>query len=53
MNVVTIGAPEVAVELNVLGGWGVVGSYLEVGTDGGSLLQEDVVVDGQTFNVGD
>lgn len=48
-----LGAPEVVVELNVFGGWGVIGSYLEVGTDGGTVLQENVVVDGQSYNIGD
>lgn len=48
-----IGAPELAFELNVFGGWGVVGSYLEIGTDGASILQEDIVVDGKNYSAGD
>lgn len=48
-----LGAPEVAVELNIFGGWGVVGSYLEIGTDGASILQEDIIVDGKTYSAGD
>lgn len=49
----TLGAPELAVELNVFWGWGVVASYLEVGTDGDTILQEDINVDGNMYSAGD
>jgi hypothetical protein len=49
----SVAAPEVAIELDVIADFGVIGSYLEVGTDGDTVLQEDVVVDGKTYNAGD
>ncbi len=48
-----VAAPELAVELNIFGGWGIVASYLEIGTDGDTILQEDIAVDGKIYNVGD